>query len=496
MPRLFCAQMLLLFLTAPPALGAACFFYCDLTEPPAFAADFGPQEVPATKISLPVGVPLQPFAAQLNAELPDRVHTIAERVPGPCVNLLFTKACADIDLAGWVDRAGVIELRGQDDQILVEIPLHAQVTARGTGDVGKRIRETATAALTVTAAIRVSVTPDWRIEADVATRYRWDQPPQITVAGQTITFRRQVDGPVQEYLRSLEQQLGQQIENGFDLRAQAALVWSRLFVPLNIGDGGPWVRLEPLKVYASEIAVGSDRASLVAGLDARVEVIWRQRPEPNPATPLPPLTAGVGSPGFELLIPLPTPYEALGRMTEQRLGEVLLSPPGNRAFVIDGVRMYPAGKALAVGLTLTAESLQERIGGESSVYLTATPEVRDDEVLLTSPAWSPGAAEGELDDLLTSEALTFFVAALSSVVHDVGAAGGTFSEQLEAALNHPVARGVQLRGQVDAAGVRDFQLRPENLVVWFSVRGSAALEGDASALGSWRSELSSSSDKE
>ncbi|HUD94765.1 DUF4403 family protein, partial [Sphingobium sp.] len=90
---------------------------------------------------------------------------------------------------------GPIRLRGEGQDIVADVPIRAQISARDVRGVLKG--ETATGAAMAHARIRLDLTPDWALTGKVRLTYDWTTPPGIDFLGQRIRFTDRADEKLQ-----------------------------------------------------------------------------------------------------------------------------------------------------------------------------------------------------------------------------------------------------------------------------------------------------------
>src|SRR3546814_8206175 len=121
-------------------------------------------------------------------------------------------------IVGRVTR-GPLRLRGEGREFVVDMPLHAKISARDVGGVLKG--ETATGAAMAHARVRIELTPDWRTRGKARITYGWTKAPGIDFLGRRIIFTDQADEKLKPVVASLEREVNREIAK-IDRRGQAA----------------------------------------------------------------------------------------------------------------------------------------------------------------------------------------------------------------------------------------------------------------------------------
>src|SRR5690606_9367319 len=111
-------------------------------------------------------------------------------------------------ITGRVTR-GALRLRGEGNEFVVDVPLHARISARDVGGVLKG--ETATGAAMAHARIRIELTPDWRTRGKARVTYGWTRAPGIDFLGKRITFTDEADEKLKPVVASVEREVAREI---------------------------------------------------------------------------------------------------------------------------------------------------------------------------------------------------------------------------------------------------------------------------------------------
>ncbi len=155
--------------------------------PPRDAAQLQIPDV-ESRLSLPVTIPLGRIRDMIASDVPRTLYAIDESrsdcVPPERVSVLGREIRVtpriSCRIVGNV-RRGDITLRGEGRNLIVRMPVSAQVSAR---DIGGVLRgETATGSAVVEAVVRIDINRNWSPATDINLRYNWSRAPGIDFLG-------------------------------------------------------------------------------------------------------------------------------------------------------------------------------------------------------------------------------------------------------------------------------------------------------------------------
>lgn len=364
---------------------AACDRKTDV-EPPPHATDKAPSPTQKSLIAVPINADTASLKQALERAVPKTLWTINKREPA-CVQpqrvKLFGKkvkvtppiACT---IVGQVTR-GPLRLRGEGDEIVVDVPLNATIGARDVGGVLKG--ETATGAAMAHARIRIALTPDWHTQGKARIDYGWTRAPGIDFLGKRITFTDQADAKLEPVVRDVEREVNREIAK-IDIRGQAADVWRQSFTSLELNRDKPpvWMRVTPQRILYGGYRMDGQRMRLNLGLEAITETFVSGRPTDPQPTPLPRLVREAPRPHLDVRVPVIADYAQLQPVVDRALAK-----RSERPFVLPklGPMMVTFGKStiygapggrIAVGIDVDAK-LEIRSGAPTRgrIWMTAIP---------------------------------------------------------------------------------------------------------------------------
>ncbi|MFC4254347.1 DUF4403 family protein [Altererythrobacter xixiisoli] len=353
-------------------------------EPPPRAQDRFVIEPQNSVIAVPVQADLGRLAARLEHEIPRQLWDINKPdqvcVPSKRVDMLITHIKTPnirCDIVGHVTR-GRLTLSGRGQDIIVTMPLHAQVQARDVGGVLKQ--ETATADARVRAVVRLDLTPDWQLRGKADISYDWTDAPHIQFLGQRIEFTSAADRKLQAVMTQVERQLAQEIA-ALPVRQQIDRAWQAAFTTLELNRQNPavWMQVVPTGLSFGGYQLDGRKLTVKLGLSARTATFVGIKPDDPPATALPAVQQMAAPAGqFRFALPVVADYAVLEPILARALAR-----RAQRPFIIPGmgpvtarfeqVTIYgtESGK-IAVGLKFSAAEAGDD-PAHGTVWLTARP---------------------------------------------------------------------------------------------------------------------------
>lgn len=259
-------------------------------------------DVPESRISLPLHIPLTELQKAINRKLPG---TFASDQP--------LKA----GLTAHIHRAGDVQLSGSGETMHWSIPLEVQIMrAKGSKEV-------------VSFSIRPKFTSVISLDADYTLRAKtemdemvWLEDAQIKLLGLQVDvtnlIERQLEKKSPEFTDHIDRELG-----NIQLKEQLKRTWTRLNNPIRINR-----KLQPLYVLAhpSELLLHSYRLdpeaqSLVINLSAmaRLETVFDSAANVTEEPDYPPLRWVRERQETELFLPLTIEYTRMNQLLDQSL---------------------------------------------------------------------------------------------------------------------------------------------------------------------------------
>lgn len=353
---------------------------------PPRATDSPPNPSQRSLIAVPIETDIAPLKRELERAVPRTLWTINQRerrcikpkrvkVFGESVNVTPPIACT---IVGQVTR-GALRLRGEGQDIVIDMPITATVKAQDADRVFKG--ETATASAMAHARIRVDVRPDWQLNGKARISYGWTREPSIDFLGRRITFTRQADNALAPVVRAIERQINAEFAR-IDLRGQAGDIWRQAFAVLELNRERPpvWLRVTPQRLLYGGYRLNGQRLTVDLGMEAMAETFVSGKPAANAATPLPNLVRENPAPHFDVRVPVIADYAELEPVVLRALVKRSQRPfdiPAIGAVDVKfgAVTAYgTTGNRVAVGIDVAAMA-RARQGKPTrgKIWLTATP---------------------------------------------------------------------------------------------------------------------------
>lgn len=404
----------LVFATLPLAVAvSACDRKTEVKAPPR-ATDKAPSPTQKSLIAVPINASAASLKQALERAVPRTLWTINQResacvqpqrvkVFGKKVKVTPPIACT---IVGQVTR-GPLRLRGEGSEIVVDVPIHATISARDVGGVLKG--ETATGAAMAHARVRIDLTPDWQTQGKARITYGWTRAPGIDFLGRRITFTDEADAKLKPVVAGVEREVNREIAK-IDIRKQAADIWRQSFTSLELNRENPpvWMRVTPQRILYGGYRIDGQRINLDLGLEAITETFVASRPADPAPTPLPRLVRQAPKPHLDVRVPVIADYAQLQPVVDRALAKRSLRPfelpkVGPMKVKFGKSTIYGAeGGRIAVGVDVDAK-LEMRSGEPTRgrIWMTAVPANRPGsaEVHFTGLAIN-GDTDGVGGDLL------------------------------------------------------------------------------------------------
>jgi hypothetical protein len=353
---------------------------------PPRATDAAPAPSQTSLIAVPINADIGPLKRELERIVPKTLWTINRRekacvapqrvkVFGKKVKVTPAIPCT---IVGQVMR-GPLRLRGEGNEIVVDIPINARISARDVGGVLKG--ETATGSALAHARIRIDLTSDWRMQGKARIDYGWTKAPGIDFLGQRITFTDEADAKLKPVVAGVEHQVNREIGR-IDIRRQAADIWRQSFAVLELNRDNPpvWMRVTPQRILYGGYRLNGQRIELNLGIEGVTETFVANRPEAGKPTPLPRLVRENPRPHLDVRVPVVADYAQLQPVIDRALAKRAQRPfvlpklgPMDVKFGKTTVYGAPGGR-IAVGADVEAR-LHGRSGEPTRgrIWMTAIP---------------------------------------------------------------------------------------------------------------------------
>ncbi len=321
---------------------------------------------------------------------------------------------------------------------------------------------------------------NWRLRSSTRVLpVHYAKPCEVTWLDIDIT-KRFVAPVIEDQLAIAARTIDRNTPAAASIRPYAEQIWSALQAPVEIAPR-TWLVLEPSEVALTPITGSGMTVTSTLALRALTRVVVGEKPAP-PRKPLPALKVGGAGAQSAVRVPftLELPYEEANRLASQELAGKTYTVNG-KPLAIESLRLLPA----ANGKVLVEAMIDYRGGAlrnyRGLVYLDGTPRF--------DPATSTVVIP-DLEYSLDPKRRTGLIRAIAErAVHErvrdrlrenakfpLRPRIDAMRSELSAALTRPLAKGVMLRGRVDAIQPVAVTPLPNVLVVRVVATGAAEVE--------------------
>lgn len=196
---------------------------------------------------------------------------------------LYSGSTATKGLATDLRRNGPILVSAADNFIYITLPVVMSLSTSmfETKPIPLKLKFRATA----------SVTPDWRLHADLFYLGISDLlVEELGLGPFSLKPRSIVDGVTRPLQKMLSDMVTSRINEKIQLKTQVAKVWNSAQAPLLLDRGRKtWLTLTPREVMLSPLYAGNNRIKLTAGISTFAELVVGPDPAAPPLRPLPEL---------------------------------------------------------------------------------------------------------------------------------------------------------------------------------------------------------------
>lgn len=467
------------YLSRSQALGifTACSFGA-LTMPaladgkPPVAPDAPPPAVTTSTISASVQFSLGSLDRALEKKVPRRLANIDDagrscwqrRILGRMVNI-------DCEYSGYIERTGPISLRAENGKLDAAIPLFGTVSGEGIGRFARLLHGTGEGQLTVYAAARPHLRPDWSVSLDMSEGFRWREPPILQILGFRIDLTRYIEPRVRDQMSRVQRDATASV-NAANIRGKAESAWRQAFATVRILDNpSVWLKTTPQAVAFSGTQASGDVLEGSLQISGAIETTIGAQPLPSTPTPLPTLGSEVSDPGkFSVIIPMTIGYDQI----RKKISDVLAARTDSGAASVQDITVYPSSGKLVAGLHLKPDGTA---ADGAWLYVTATPQVDANSQTLqfdfSAIPDSAAIAGSPLASLLNDPTL------MQDLKQQVRLAFQTEWQNILASastrLTRPLADGFRSEGRLISADLSQISLLPDALRIDLRAGGTLKL---------------------
>jgi hypothetical protein len=216
--------------------------------------------------------------------------------------------------------------------------------------------------------LRPSVTPDWKVNAEVYYMGLSDLlAEEVGIGPLSIRPRSIVEGVTQPVQRTLTDLVARRLNEKFPLRAEVAKVWNSAQQPVLLDKNySAWLRITPRELLLYPFYAQNNQVRLSVGLTSFAELVVGPQPAARPPVPLPSLKLVNGADRtFRVALNTDLFYKDLLAIATPLLLNKELGSDG-KSVVLKDLDLYGNGDRLMVKVATTGDL-------DGTFYLTARP---------------------------------------------------------------------------------------------------------------------------
>lgn len=454
----------------------------------------------SSSLVVPVVLSLDDVQRRLNQELPALLASIDENRDS-CVPAVWGKTkwpfhiklkltpAIDCHLKGQAVR-GPITLSGSGQDLVLSMPVAASLTARGRGEIGRRIQETANGAINATAFVRADIDSNWTPSATIRADYAWTNRIGVDILGFRITFADKVDPKLREMIDGLQKRIPDLLAK-LAIKDQAAKAWSKAFATLQVSKNPDvWVNFTPEAIGYNGYTIAGRELRFAILAEGRTDTFLGQKPASPVATTLPAMQRDLPQPGLSIVVPVSADYASLAEAARSALnvGKPQVFDIRGRGAVKatfkDVVIHQTEGRRLAIGVTLDTDASVGFLNltkASGTVWFVADVKVDNQSKKakidrLTVHSRTDSAAT----DLLASIVNLPMVhqALARSLSYDFSEKYKIAIKEAEKGLNRQLEADLRLAGKIDDLQVDSITAGPDALVANVAIKGRVEIRTD------------------
>jgi Domain of unknown function (DUF4403) len=436
----------------------------------AFAAD-KPPVAPDTvtpfttdsRISATIEFGLRALASDIEADIPQRLASIDERVSCVHRRVLFFRVNANCDIYGYVERSGPVSLYGRGDRVYGSVPIYGALEGQGANRFTARIHGETEASATIEAEARPELTHDWSLDLNFSDGFHWSEPPVLHVLGREIPLSNYAEPRIRTQLAHVRER-ALAAARRLDLHEKAATAWRHAFEPIELSDNPQvWLQVTPQSAAFAGVRADSRVLSGSLELAGSAQTFVGQRPPAVTVTALPSLGHDVSEPGsFDVILPVRIGYDLL----KDKITQAIAAAPPVVGMTIKDVEVYPSSGKLVIGLRVAKASDTDTSAGQW-VYLTGAVQVDADghAVRLSDLGVTIG-------DEAVAAVINPLVAQLRDKMSvDYGVAYQNLLNAANAKLTRPLKDGFRMEGHLSSAKLEKLYLPADGIVIALRASG-------------------------
>ncbi|MEN0065677.1 MAG: DUF4403 family protein [Myxococcota bacterium] len=335
--------------------------------PPRVGAVFVEKPPPPSTVVVPLSLPIADLERLLHTELP---MTLVDKENEEIKQDGKVKGLLDLTVV----RTDTPELAGlPDGRVSLSLPLSAEAKLHK----GRRPPIKVTAAMRITTEVDLGLTEHWHLDSDLTLAYEWLEDPKFSVLGLKFNVRKKVDKKLEPKLPEIADKIEEALRKSDKLNQKMNQLWARIGeAQTTKGDPPGWFIVQPETVYLSRLTATETHLRLTAGLKG-IAALGLGEPPSFERGPLPPIQPPPAAQGLRLPVDVGLSWDELSKLaTEQvsnRKDKSLVVEGVELALALAGVKIYPSGDRLAVGLGYRSDG--EMWSSDGTAWLLAEPVV-------------------------------------------------------------------------------------------------------------------------
>ena len=436
------------------------------------------EDVPESRISVPVLIDLPGLAAYADGRLPSILHSneygrtcveperVCTKVPEfRGFEVTMKNRCAEVSpridctVTETVTREGPIQLSGNGGQIVVQQNIFGSGTVRGRGEIGRHIRQTVRARAEMTILASPGVTPDWQPVLPISISYKWLERPEFRLFNLIpVTLGSTLGPPLDQALRQFEsKRVGEELEK-VDLRSEAEALWTDIQKPQALElPGGEALYLHMRPTAVGLVGPSFNDGALQARIDLALHAVVSDTPEGIEVKPLPDIST-LSDVGLALNVPVRVSTDTINTAVVAWLPATITldeEEAGQRIVIHQAITSVD-DDALTVDLVVDAKGGILELADEA-VRIQAMPSLDDERGSLVFSdirlASGEGGIEGHAKTLML-KAMGLFMADTYSIALNDELHG--LEKALDEALNRDLTPELRLvgNGQMRVSNIR------------------------------------------
>ncbi len=259
-----------------------------------------------------------------------------------------------------VVRNGPIVVTAADNCLYITLPINLSL--------GYSMFETPAIPLEMKFRVKATITPDWRLHAEINYQGIRDLLAEdVRIGPLSFKPRSIVEGIIQPVQRVLSDLAAQKLNDAFPLKTQITSVWNTAQKPILLDRSyNAWLKLTPQAVMLYPMTTQNNRVKLSIGISTYAELVVGPEPPARPALPLPHLKlVNTFDKTFRIALNADLFYKELRAIASTKLLNKKFDSEG-KSVTIKNFDLYGNGDKLVFKL--------ETLGSlEGVFYLTAKP---------------------------------------------------------------------------------------------------------------------------